>query len=146
MRSDRQCTVKALASRPRRMSPGPRHSSVSRAGGQMGRTQRTARGTAPIVDEYGVMRIGGELVVLGPIEGRLAALLFDHAGSVVTFDDLLAAGWPQARPTPNAFHVWVARLRKRLGPFGVSILTVRGRGLLLMMTLAMPVFGLLLVM
>jgi DNA-binding response OmpR family regulator len=87
----------------------------------------------PVVDEFGILRLNGELVVLAPIEGRLAAVLFDHAGSVVAFEALRAAGWPQATPSPNAFYVWIARLRKRLRPFNVSLLTVRGRGLLLIM-------------
>jgi DNA-binding winged helix-turn-helix (wHTH) protein len=57
--------------------------------------------------------------------------MLERYGAVVSRDALSRAGWPQGAPGRNALDVHVLRLRRRLGPVGLAIRTVRSRGYLL---------------
>jgi len=85
----------------------------------------------PELDPDGVLRHAGGWVSLPPVEARLMAELIDRFGSVVRRDLLAEAGWPEGAPGRNALDVHVLRLRRRIGPVGLVIKTVRSRGYLL---------------
>ena len=78
-----------------------------------------------------VLRTASGWVVLSPIEARLAALLVERAGAVVSRAELVAAAWPDRDVERNLLDVHVARLRRRLGEVGLAVRTVRRRGYLL---------------
>ena len=86
---------------------------------------------APTLDDDGVLRFGGAWVPLPPVEARLTAAMLERTGAVVSRDALGRAGWPDGAPGRNALDVHVLRLRRRLGPLGLAIRTVRSRGYLL---------------
>ena len=86
---------------------------------------------SPVLDDDGVLRVNGDWVPLPPVEARLTAALLERSGAVVSRDALCRAGWPDGSPGRNALDVHVLRLRRRLGPLGLAIRTVRSRGYLL---------------
>lgn len=96
-------------------------------------TARVARHQAvePAVDDAGVLRFGDRLLVLPPVEARLAAALAARFGIVVRRDALADAGWPDGPPGRNALDVHLVRLRRRLAGVGLALRTVRSRGYLL---------------
>jgi DNA-binding response OmpR family regulator len=96
-------------------------------------TARVARHQAvePAVDGSGVLRYGDRLLVLPPVEARLAAALATRFGIVVRRDALADAGWPDGPPGRNALDVHLVRLRRRLAGIGLTLRTVRSRGYLL---------------
>jgi DNA-binding response OmpR family regulator len=85
----------------------------------------------PSLDRDGVLRSGGTWVPLPPVEARLTTALLDRFGGVVSRDHLAGAGWPGGAPGRNALDVHVLRLRRRIGPLGLAIRTVRSRGYLM---------------
>ena len=85
----------------------------------------------PELDAHGVLRMGAGWVPLPPVEARLTGALVDRFGGVVSRESLSRAGWPGGTPGRNALDVHVLRLRRRLGPMGLAIRTVRSRGYLL---------------
>ena len=91
---------------------------------------RAARHHAtPETDARGRLTFGGEWVALSPIEERLVQALAARFGSVVSRDELLAAGWPESgEPTDAALRVHLTRLRKEIATLGLEIATVRGFG------------------
>lgn len=86
---------------------------------------------APLLDDDGVLRVGDSWVPLPPVESRLAAILLERMGVVVSREALAEAGWPDGAPGRNALDVHVLRLRRRLASVGLCISTVRSRGYLL---------------
>jgi DNA-binding response OmpR family regulator len=96
-------------------------------------TARVARHQAvePAVDGSGVLRFGDRLLVLPPVEARLASALCSRFGVVVRRDALANAGWPDGPPGRNALDVHLVRLRRRLAGIGLTLRTVRSRGYLL---------------
>ena len=85
----------------------------------------------PALDPDGVLRIGAGWVSLPPLEARLMSALLDRFGAVVSRDNLSRTGWPTGAPGRNALDVHMLRLRRRIGPLGLAIRTVRSRGYLL---------------
>ena len=85
----------------------------------------------PSVDLTGVLRFGDRLLVLPPVEARLAAALCARFGIVVGREALAAAGWPEGAPGRNALDVHLVRLRRRLAGIDLTLRTVRSRGYLL---------------
>jgi DNA-binding response OmpR family regulator len=85
----------------------------------------------PRLDPLGVVWVGHRGVELPPLEARIARLLVERLGAVVSREDLLAAAWPGAGATANALNVHMVRLRRRLAPLGLVVRTVAGRGYLL---------------
>ncbi|MGH9182566.1 MAG: winged helix-turn-helix domain-containing protein [Acidimicrobiales bacterium] len=92
---------------------------------------RHHRPPAPVLDNDGVLRVGEAWVALPPVEARLAAALVARMGTVAPRETLGRVGWPEGLPDRNALDVHVMRLRRRLGPLGLAIRTVRSRGYLL---------------
>ena len=85
----------------------------------------------PELDPDGVLRFGDAWVPLPPVEARLMGALLERFGAVVSREQLSRSGWPQGSPGRNALDVHVLRLRRRIGPLGLAIKTVRSRGYLL---------------
>jgi two-component system, OmpR family, response regulator len=75
------------------------------------------------------LRHRGERVSLSPRELALTELLLSRAGRVVPKEQIVAklSNW-EADFSENSVEVYVHRLRKRFGEFGVVIRTVRGFG------------------
>lgn len=88
----------------------------------------------PTLDADGVLRLGLDWTSLPPVEARIAVLLLDRLGAVVSREALARAGWPDGSPGRNALDVHVLRLRRRLEPLALAIRTVRSRGYLLEVT------------
>ena len=90
-----------------------------------------AGSVSPVLDDDGVIRVGGAWASLPPVEARITSALLERFGAVVSRDALSRSGWPDGAPGRNALDVHVLRLRRRLGPLGLVIRTVRSRGYLL---------------
>lgn len=85
-----------------------------------------------IAIEDGVLRVGAHVVVLPPIQARLAGALLERRNAVVSRETLLRRGWVDGAPKDrNVLDVHVARLRRLLAPTGLRIHTVHRRGYLL---------------
>ena len=81
-------------------------------------------------DQVGrVARLGGEPIELSAREIGLLEIFLQRAGRVVSKDQLVShlCEWGE-EVSANAIEVYVHRLRKKLEPGGVSIVTVRGLG------------------
>ena len=77
------------------------------------------------------MRHGSQWIALSPIELRLARVLVERFGEVVTSDVLADAAWPGEGLNEGALRVHLTRLRRRLRPLGLEVQNVRGRGYLM---------------
>jgi two-component system OmpR family response regulator len=97
----------------------------------LGRRAERQAPLLPSLDGDGVLRSRGTWVPLPPVEARLTTALLDRFGGVVSRDSLAGAGWPGGAPGRNALDVHVLRLRRRIGPLGLAIRTVRSRGYLM---------------
>jgi DNA-binding response OmpR family regulator len=85
----------------------------------------------PELDADGLLRFRGAWVALTPVESRLAKVLLDRMGTVVSRQAILRAGWREGEPARNVLDVHILRLRRRMAPLGLSIKTFRGRGYLM---------------
>lgn len=93
---------------------------------------RAARHSATISLEDGVLRVGGRIVVLPPIQARLAGALLERMNAVVGRDALAKQAWPEGAPAGrNVLDVHMAKLRRLLAGTGVDIRTVHRRGYLM---------------
>lgn len=71
--------------------------------------------------------IGERTVALSPREGSLLATFVRHAGEVLSRETLLRLVWElEFDPRSNIVEVYVAALRRKLGPHVIE--TIRGRG------------------
>jgi two-component system OmpR family response regulator len=81
-------------------------------------------------DQVGrVARLNGEPIELSAREVSLLEVFLARAGRLVSKDQLVShvCEWGE-EVSPNAIEVYVHRLRKKLEPGGVRIVTVRGLG------------------
>ena len=63
------------------------------------------------------MTVGGEALALTDTEYRLLACLYEHAGQVVTHQQILRQVWgAECRDSPQYVHAYVWRLRQKLEP------------------------------
>jgi two-component system, OmpR family, response regulator len=75
--------------------------------------------------------VGDEKVALTPTEFRLLAKLIASSGQAVRRRELVQTGWPHgARVRDNTLDAYIARLRRKLGPYpeAPQIVTVHGVG------------------
>jgi len=94
--------------------------------------RRAVRSSTSVAIEDGVLRVGSRLVVLPPIEARLAAALLERKDGVVHRDVLCRRAWPGGVPPGrNVLDRHIARLRRSLDGTGVDIITVHRRGYLM---------------
>jgi len=77
--------------------------------------------------------VDGVSIVLSNTEYRLLHYLLLHAGASVSRDDLARRVWGADDDSrSNVIDVYISYLRKRLGPAGPLIRTLRGRGYTIM--------------
>ena len=78
-----------------------------------------------------VATIAGQAFELTETEARLLGALAAHPGIVVSKADLLRTVWGDEAADAHVVEVTVARLRRRLGPYGASLASVHRRGYVL---------------
>jgi len=81
-------------------------------------------------DQVGrIVRLNGEPLELSAREVSLLEIFLQRAGRLVSKDQLVShmCEWGE-EVSPNAIEVYVHRLRRKLEPGGVRIVTVRGLG------------------
>ena len=75
--------------------------------------------------------INGQAFTMTETEARLLAQLASQPNVVRSKSDLLAAVWDDQCADPHLVEVAVARVRRRLGPYGAAIASVHRRGYVL---------------
>jgi DNA-binding response OmpR family regulator len=103
----------------------------------LGLTRRTRPVDPPRVDGHDRLVFSGAWVALSPIEARLAAVLSSRFETVVTLQQLCEHGWDET-PKLNALRVHLTRLRRRIGPLGLELRTVRSKGFVLQPSVRNP--------
>lgn len=89
----------------------------------------------PGLDEFGVLRVGDAWVALSPVQEQLMRPLLARFGAPVARTTLTEAAWPDGEPL-RALDMHMAKLRARIAPLGLAVLTLRGRGFVLTTTSA----------
>ena len=75
------------------------------------------------------MSVDGTVLPLTTIEYEILSRLTQAAGSIVAREQLIAEVFErQFNPEDRALDVHIHRLRKKLGPYGWLLVTVRGSG------------------
>ena len=85
----------------------------------------------PELDGHGRLIYGDHWVGLSLVEERLAERLVQRRGAVVRQGELLRCGWPGAMATRNSLRIAIGRLRARLAPLGLEIVTLHRVGYML---------------
>ncbi len=81
----------------------------------------------PTLDTYGQLTCRGIVVIVSPVDQRIAETLIENFGEAVSEHDLIAAAWPEGG-NEQTLRVHVSRLRRRLLPTGLAITSIRGFG------------------
>jgi hypothetical protein len=81
----------------------------------------------PTIDDHGQLARNGAVVILSPLEHQIAAPLIEHFGDPVADDVLIASAWDRGG-SEDTLRVHVSRLRRRLAPVGLKIVSVRAFG------------------
>ncbi len=84
----------------------------------------------PVLDEHGQLSHRGESVFLSNTDKRIALVLIEQFGRVVSEESLLERARPEGG-NDQTLRVNVSRLRRRIAPLGLAITCVRGHGYLL---------------
>jgi hypothetical protein len=84
----------------------------------------------PSLDELGQLSHRGETVFLSITDQRIAQVLIESFGHVVSEEMLLERARPDGR-NDQTLRVNVSRLRRRIAPLGLAITCVRGHGYLM---------------
>ncbi|MFN8039626.1 MAG: helix-turn-helix domain-containing protein [Acidimicrobiales bacterium] len=82
-------------------------------------------------DEDGLLRIGRRWVAFPAVEQRLVEVLVEHAGHLVRREALAEAAWPGRPVDDDLLYLRIGRARRRIEPYGLTIVAVRGRGYVL---------------
>jgi hypothetical protein len=85
----------------------------------------------PKIDTAGRLHFRGRWMPMSTLEEPLMRTLIESFGSVVPADELTRASWPGEADRNSVLRVRLVHLRKRLGPLGLKILSVRSRGYVL---------------
>lgn len=85
----------------------------------------------PRLEDNGTLEFCGSRAHLSSVQVGLTRPMIERFGAVVSRDELGAAAWPHSAPTGNNLDVAMGRLRRRLGPLGLRVRTIRSRGYLL---------------
>jgi hypothetical protein len=81
----------------------------------------------PSLDQHGQLTHRGDAVFLSVTDQRIAEVLVDHFGDVVSEQTLLERSHSDGR-NDQTLRVNVSRLRRRIAPLGLVITCVRGHG------------------
>jgi hypothetical protein len=84
----------------------------------------------PVVEPFGQLSYRGRTLFLSPLDQRVAHLLIDHFGEVVDDDEIRNHVWSEGAST-QALRVHISRLRRRIGPLGLTITCIRNVGYLM---------------
>jgi hypothetical protein len=84
----------------------------------------------PTLDEHGQLSHRGEAVFLSVTDQRIAEVLVENFGQVVSEESLLDRTRSDGR-NDQTLRVNVSRLRRRIAPLGLVITCVRGHGYVL---------------
>lgn len=75
------------------------------------------------------MSVDGTVLPLTTVEYEILSRLAEAAGSIIAREQLIAEVFGrQFNPEDRALDVHIHRLRKKLGPYGWLLVTVRGSG------------------
>jgi hypothetical protein len=85
----------------------------------------------PELDRHGLLRYHGAWVAVSPGEERVLRPLLRSWQACVSRQQLAAEVWPDDRTNLPALNSIVHRLRRRLRPLGLTVASVRARGLIL---------------
>jgi len=66
---------------------------------------RRAEAPPPTIDEDGLVLVGAARVSIPPAEARLASVLIERFGTVVSRAELSVAAWPEGMAQRNALDV-----------------------------------------
>lgn len=91
------------------------------------RRRRSLLGARPLVVQGTAVAVGEDAATLSRREAQVLVALVDADGAVVGKERLAAAVWGRGAD-PHVVEVTVARLRRRLDPLGVGLVTVPRRG------------------
>ena len=102
----------------------------------LARMQRLAaefdrRRRPPYLEADVVLHYGGRTVVVSDGEAAVLRPLIARFGELVTWDVLRGHLWPDAARTARAMSARVFRARVRSEPIGLTVYTIRGRGVVL---------------
>lgn len=81
-----------------------------------------------VVIQGASLLVDGRPVALPPLEQAVFDALATRPGAVVPRTALLERGWGSSTADARALEATVSRLRRRLGPCGPALASVRGRG------------------
>jgi len=84
----------------------------------------------PVVDSLGQLKFRGRSLFLSPLDQRLAQVLVEHFGTIVSEAELIEAAWPEGS-TNQTLRVHISRLRQRVSRFGLTIKCARTAGYVL---------------
>ena len=101
---------------------------------QLLRFERRLAADRPYVDDRRILHRAGIAVPLTAREEAMLGSMLANVGALVTYDDLTDVGWPGLWPTRGAVEAALGRLRRRLSGLGMSIRTVRCRGVVLVLS------------
>jgi hypothetical protein len=85
----------------------------------------------PYLEADVVLRYGGRTVVVSDGEAAVLRPLIARFGELVTWDVLRGHLWPDAERTARAMSARVFRARVRIEPIGLTVYTIRRRGVVL---------------
>ena len=88
-------------------------------------------GSAPWIDESGILRVGRRWAPLSDAEWELLEPLVARFGKTVSRQELLVSASTGKPILPTALNVRITRLRHRVEPLGLRLINVRKRGYIL---------------
>lgn len=96
------------------------------------RRRAAARAIAPLLDDDGLLHVGGRWVSIPDAQLPIVRLLLDRFGQLVRTEDLIAV-YTAAGGTdnPSSIRTAMVRLRDRVAHVGLSLRVARRRGVVL---------------
>jgi two-component system, OmpR family, KDP operon response regulator KdpE len=95
----------------------------------LARVRAVLRRASPNVNETRRVRIGEEDISLTKTEYAILVELANHPDAVVDHNSLLTRVWgPQYRDADHYLHIYLGRVRKKLGTYGDLLETIPGVG------------------
>lgn len=85
----------------------------------------------PMIDDDGVLRTPGRLLLVPPVEAALLRCLAEQPGRVRSREDLRRAAWGGAPRVERSLDSRVLSLRRRIRSHHLTIVAVRGQGFVL---------------
>jgi two-component system, OmpR family, response regulator len=83
--------------------------------------------SVPALDAHGQLTHHAMVVILSPVEQRIATSLIENFGNAVAEGELIGAAWHEGG-SEDTLRVHISRLRRRLAPIGLTITSIRSFG------------------